>query len=280
MAPTQDDHGGSAAHARPSPSIPSTAIRRGLCGVFVDFDLLQALLTLADRTGTREEITAAWSALLREAGFQASHMEPDELPAGMAPVDRVAADAWSFAERLGWIETDRLTDDGGRVAAISMQGKATVRDALAPVLATGVEPLLQGENGTPIVPLLEQGAHTLAETSNCWARECPGLIPSEVGAIVHWGCVDLAGARHLLDNIVSWRDAAMHRYDAPDPTAPPGTHATLHFEIVSEFYQSHSWLAEGVPHSFAEDLAMCKLLSYCRLFREIPVTSSAFYLAV
>ena len=278
MVPTYDDDGESA--ATQSQSIPSTAMRRGLCGVFVNFDLLQALLTLADQTGTREETTAAWSAFLRETGFEASHVDPDELPAGTAPVDRIAADAWRFAERLGWIEAGRLTDDGGRVAAISMRGKATVRDALAPVLATGVEALLQGENGTPIIPLLEQGARTLAETSNFWSRECPGLIPSEVGAIVHWACVNLPRVRHLLDSIVSWRDAAMHAYDAPDPTAPPGTNAALHFDIVSEFYQSHPWLAERVPHSGAEELAMCKLLSYCGLFREISVTPSAFYLAV
>ena len=280
MVPTHEDDEELAGRAPPGPSSLPPTVRGGLCGVFVDFDLLHALLSLAGRNGTREEITAAWSAFLRDAGFEASHMDPDELPAGTAPVDRIAADAWRFAERLGWIEAGRLTDDGGRVAAISMRGKATVRDALAPVLATGVEALLQGENGAPIIPLLDQGAHTLAETSNFWARECPGLIPSEVGAIVHWACVNLPRVRHLLDSIVSWRDAAMHAYDAPDPTAPPGTNAALHFDIVSEFYQSHPWLAERVPHSSAEELAMCKLLSYCGLFREISVTPSAFYLAV
>ena len=123
-----------------------------------------------------------------------------------------------------------------------------------PLLAPVVEMRLRGEDGVPIIPLLRRGARSLAETDNLWARECPGLIPIEVGAIIYWACVQVARAERLLDNIVSWRDVAMHRYGAPDPKAPPGANAAFHFEAVSEFYVSHPWLAGRVPTHSARSL--------------------------
>lgn len=39
-------------------------------------------------------------------------MDPHESPARLAPVDRIAADAWRFGERLGWIEAGPV--DGRR----------------------------------------------------------------------------------------------------------------------------------------------------------------------
>ena len=263
MGSTYDE--GREAPVRPhgSSSVSSAAIRRGLSGVFVDFDHLPALLSIAERTAKREETTGAWSVLLENTGFQARHIDPDELPAGMAVADGVAADAWRFAERLGWIGADGLTDAGWRVATLGEAGPPSIRSALAPLLTAAVEKQMRGEDAVLIVPLLRRGAQTLAETGNLWARECPGLVPIEVGAIVYWACVQVSRAEHLLDNVVSWRDVAMHRYGAPDPKAPPGANATLHFDTVSEFYVSHPWLAERVPTSFGEEFAMCKLLSYC-----------------
>ena len=234
MGSTNDD--GREAPVQPlgSASVSSAAIRRGLSGVFVDFDHLPALLSIAEKPATREQTTAAWSALLQKAGFHSSHIDPDELPAGMFVADGVAADAWRFSERLGLIGADGLTDAGWRVATLGEPGPPSIRSALAPLLAAVVEKQLSGEDAVPIVPLLRRGAQALAETDNLWARECPGLIPIEVGAIVHWACVQVARAEHLLDNMVSWRDVAMHRYGAPDRQAPPGANATLHFDVVSE----------------------------------------------
>ena len=152
------------------------------------------------------------------------------------------------------------------MATLGEAGSQRVRSALPPLLAAAVAKQLIGEDAVPILPLLPRGAQALAETTNLWARECPGLIPIEVGAIVYWACIQVARAEHLLDNIVSWRDVAMHRYGAPDPKAPPGANATLHFDVVSEFYVSHPWLAGRVSTSFGEDLATCRLLVYCGLF--------------
>ena len=243
MGSTNDEGGEAPVRPHGSASVSSAAIRRGLSGVFVDFDLLPALLSIAEKTATREQTAAAWSALLQTTGFQARHIDPDELPAGMSVADSLAADAWRFAERLGWIGADGLTDAGWRVATLGEEGPRRVRSALAPLLTAAVEKQMRGEDAVLIVPLLRRGAQTLAETDNLWARECPGLVPIKVGAIVYWACVQVSRAEHLLDNVVSWRDVAMHRYGAPDPKAPPGANATLHFDTVSEFYVSHPWLA-------------------------------------
>ena len=198
----------------------------------------------------------------------------------MSVADSLAADAWRFAERLGWIGADGLTDAGWRVATLGGRGPPSIRSALAPLLAEAVEKQLSGEDAVPILPLLRRGAQALAETDNLWARECPGLMPIEVGAIVYWACVQVARAEHLLDNMVSWRDVAMHRYGAPDPQAPPGANATLHFDTVSEFYVSHPWLAGRVLTSFGEDLATCRLLVYCGLFENEKVALGVLCLRV
>ena len=54
----------------------------------------------------------------------------------------------------------------------------------------------------------------------------------------------------------------------PIQKAPLGANATLHFDVVSEFYVSHPWLAGRVQTSFGEELALARLLAYCGLFRE------------
>ena len=69
-----------------------------------------------------------------------------------------------------------------------------------------------------------------------WARECPGLVPVEVGVIAHWARVNPPRAEKLVTEVVSWRDVAMHRYQAPDPAADSGDYAQLPYERVSEFY--------------------------------------------
>ena len=248
-------------------SAPSVAMRGGLCGVFLDFDLLPRLLARAETAGGRAETVADWSALLDEAGFKESHIDPDELPAGLSAADCAAADAWRFAERMGFVDPGGPTADGRETAALAEVNRERRREVLAPMLAERVERRLRGQGDTSIVDLLRRAAGRLETTTNLWARECPGLISVEVGAIVHWACVNARRANELVDNIVSWRDVAMHRHQAP--SAPAGAHAQLHLERVSEFYGEHPWLGERVPWSFGKELALCGLLVYCGLFRDV-----------
>lgn len=89
-----------------------------------------------------------------------------------------------------------------------------------------------------------------------------------MGAIVYWACINRRRAEELVDQIASWRDVAMHRYQAPNAATKVGEHAQLHFDRVSEFYGELPWHGEKVPWSFGEELALAKLLVYCRFLAE------------
>ena len=245
---------------------PPVAMRGGLSGVFVDFDLLPRLLARAELTSDRVETIADWSAFLDQVGFEDAHLDPDEFPAGMSAADCIAADAWRFAERMGLIGANGPMTDGRELAALAETAPDRRRETLASMIARRVERCLRGQDDVPIVDLLRRAAGALEKTTNLWARECPGLIPVEVGAIVFWACVNRRRAGELVDNIVSWRDVAMHSYQAPNAAAEVGEHAQLHFDRVAEFYGEHPWLGEKVPWSFGEELALCRLLGYCGLF--------------
>ena len=246
----------------------SLSLRNGLSGAFLDFDLLSDLLARAERTITRGETTADWADWLSEVGFDHRQVDPNELPAGMSVADSIAADAWRFAQRMGFIDSDGLTDAGRKVAALVEMHTEQRKAALAPVLAGRVDDRLLGEGDAPILPLLLRAAQFLAETTNLWARECPQLILIEVSAIVHWASIDLMRADKLVKKIVTWRDTAMHRYPAPDPAHLIGIHAEFHADKVSEFYEEHAWLGESVSMALAAELAFCRLLVYCGLLEE------------
>ena len=245
------------------------AMRGGPSGVFVDFDLLPDLL--ANVAGGRAETIAAWSALLAAAGFENEHLDADGAPDEHIDAERVAADAWRFAQRTGLIGACGATADGRAVAALAGLDREQRRGALAPLLAERVEADLRGQGGISIIDLLRLAARSLAETDRVWARECPGLVPVEVGAITHWARVNPPRADKLVTDIVSWRDVAMHRYQPPDPAADVGSHASLHYERVSEFYLEHPWLAGKAPLSYGEELALARLLGWCGLLREMAL---------
>ena len=248
---------------------PSVAMRGGLSGVFIDFDLLPRLLARAEKTDQREKTVEDWSEFLESVGFEEDHLDLDEFPRGLSAADCTAADAWRFAERMNFIGPAGLTAAGFQVAAFAEMGQIRRHNALAPLLATGVETKMRGHGDVPIVDLLRQAAAKLGKTTNLWARACPGLIPAEVGAIVHWACVNRRRAEELVKTIVSWRDVAMHRYPTPDPSDKDSAGAVqLHFDRVSEFYLEHPFLGEKVPWSFGEELALSRLLGYCGLLRE------------
>ena len=171
-----------------------------------------------------------------------------------------------FAERLGLIGACGATD-GRDVAALAGLDRELQREALAPLLAERVEADLRGQGGISIVDLLCRAVQSLAETDRVWARECPGLLPIEVGAITHRARVNPPRADKLVTDIVSWCGVAMHRYQAPDPAAEVGSHAQLHYERISEFYLEHPWLAGKVPLSHGEEVALARLLGWCGLLR-------------
>ena len=258
--------------------MPTLALRGGLSGVFVDFDLLPDLLAGLDQTSERTAVVARWSAFLEASGLDSRAIDPDEFPVGQPAATLAADGAWRLAERLGFIASGTLPDLGREVAAFAELDSAGRRESLVPVLAKGVESVLLGQDGLPIVPLLRRAAECLAASTNLWARECPGLVPVEVGAVVYWACVDARRAHVLVRDIEINRDVAMHRVGRPDPDAPPGANAERHFDRILEFYLEHPDLGQRVTLSFGEELALARLLGYCALFREAALGPGMFCL--
>ena len=127
-------------------------MRNGLSGSLLDFDLLPALLVRAERTGARAETTADWAGWLGAIGFERKHVGPDDLPAGMSISGFMAADAWRFAERMGFIEPGGLTEDGRQIAALSGLEASRRQDELVSALAERVEDRLRGQGEVPILP--------------------------------------------------------------------------------------------------------------------------------
>ena len=258
----------------------SVTLRRGLSGLFLDFVLLPELLALAVAgDGAREQVTVDWSERFQRSGFSHEYIDEDDVTGSEA--DAVAADAWRFAERMGLIDSEGMTAEGARLVALTeSRGPGEVRRALVGILRRAVTRHLRGPGSLEVLPLLGAGARTLMSTTNLWARECPGLIPVEVSSLIHWAHVDATRAQKLLSSLVTWRDVAMHRYEAPDAEAEEGFNASLHFDTVSAFYLSHPWLAERTPMSFSEELATCRLLSYCGLLRLVEAANTSAYCLV
>ena len=256
--------GGKDPNGSGSEAVPTLALRSGLCGEFVDFGLLPALIAELD-PASHTPAVSRWAGLLNAGGFDSRHMDPDD---GRSASTIAAEGAWRLANRIGLVREGQATEAGHAVAALAGIDAEACQDALAPLLQPGVEAALAGQGGKPIIPLLERAAQALAASNNLWVRVCPALIPIEVGAIVHWACIDFRHAEALVKDIEINRDVAMHRGGPPDPGAPPGTNLERHFERVMEFYFSEPRIGGQVPLSFGEEHALAKLLGFCGLLRE------------
>ena len=259
-------------------SVPTLALRSGLSGEFIDFGNLPRLLADMEPASGRKTIVARWAAILKATGTHELGIDPYLHSSFDEPAWNLAAEgAWRFAERMGFIASGRLTDSGHKVAAImKLNPFAGYRTPLAPILAESVQSALVGQGGLPIVPLLRRATQALAASENLWVRECPGLLPVEVGAIVHWACVDIERARILVRDIGINRDLAM-RWGGP-PDAGSYDNASKLSSRVSDFYLNHSDLGQRVPFSSGEELALARLLVYCGLFEEFLLDLIGFYL--
>ena len=236
---------------------PSVAMRRSPNGAFVDFHLLPVLLRRAAACESRERTVAEWALLMGRLNCSTRFQEHDGAPADL---DLLASDTWRLASLSGLLSESGRTEAGRRVA--------DAEDDAAAALADGISKYLVGQGGAQIVPLLQMGAGELSGTDHVWARFCSGLLPIEMGAIVHWACIDTRKCRELLDNLVTWRDVAMHRHGWPNPKNTKAENAATHYDATVDFYLSHPWLAERTPMSFGEEFAMVKLLDYCGLLEE------------
>ena len=259
---------------------PLIGIRGGPSGMFVDFGLLPDLMMRCVQARTREGTIEAWTAHLEAVGFEARHIDPESVPESLSLAATLASDAWRFAERMGLIDVDGPTPGGVQVAMLTECDEPHRGECLRSVLREALEANLRGPAGVSILNILRTAANTLWTSENLWARTCPGLLLIEVGAIVHWARTDPQRAVELVENVQTWRDVAMHRlHRPPSSIATKEANAERHFDAVLKFYLEHQWLAEDVPSSFAEELALAKLLGYCGFFEECDIGPGMFCLA-
>lgn len=245
----------------------------GLSGLFVEFDQLPYLLASMKRRSRSTQGIRLWEQILH--GGRAWRTDEgldwlDDLPpfsSGSEPDLRLSTEgAWELAERVGFIESDRLTDSGRKVAAFVDLGRWAHRQLLAPTLAKGVESELVGQGGVPIVPLLRRAVQHLSDTERPWVRLCPGLLPVEVATIAHWARTEVRYAGHLVRDIELNRDLAMHGEGPPDEGDDE-----YYYEKTTEFYLERPDLLGRVSVSRGEELASARLLVYCGLFEGVPV---------
>ena len=258
-------------------SEPPIGVRGGPSGAFVDFDLLPYLMTTCVRS--REDTIESWTTHLETFGFEARHIDPESVPQSLSLAAMLASDAWRFSERMGLIDVDGPTTRGVQFALLIECDERHREERLRKVLREGLEANLRGRGGVSILDLMGAAANTLWESKNLWARTCPGLLPIEVGAIVHWARTNPLRAVELVDKIEVWRDVAMHSvHRPPSSTASREANAERHFDAVVKFYLEHHWLAEDVPSLFAEEHALAKLLAWSGLFKECSLGAVGFCL--
>ena len=242
-------------------AVPTLALRGGLSGEFVYFGLMPELLAQLDPNCP----TAHWADLLEERGFCSRQIDPDD---GRTAAAIAAEGAWRLANRIGLIRDGQATEAGQAVAALAGIDAEARQEALAPLLRRGVEAALVGQGGKPIIPLLERAAQSLAESTNLWVRVCPALMPVEVGAIVHWACIDFRHANSLVKDIEINRDVAMRRGGPPDPNVSIEANRDRHFERAMKFYMDQPSLGGRVLFSVGEELSLSRLLVFCDLFSD------------
>ena len=189
---------------------PLIGVRGGPSGVFVDFDLLPDLMMRSVQARTREGTIESWTAHLEAVGFEVLHIDPECVPESLSLAAMLVSDAWRFSERMGLIGVDGPTPGGVQVAMLTECDEQHREERLRKVLREGLEANLLGRSGASILDLLRAAANTLWESKNLWARTCPGLLPIEVGAIVHWARTDPQRAVELVEKVETWRDVAMH----------------------------------------------------------------------
>ena len=203
----------------------------------------------------------------QRAGLQ---LPPHERSRGRAHFFRCRREgAWRLANRIGLVRDGQATEAGQAVAALAGIDAEARQVALAPLLKPGIEAAFAGQGGRPIIPFFERAAQCLAASTNLWVRVYPALMPIEVGAIVHWACIDFRHAESLVRDIEINRDVAMHKGGPPNPNIAIEANRERHFERVMEFYIEQPGLGGLVPFSFGEELALCRLLGFCGLFAEV-----------
>ena len=262
-----------------------------LVHAFAEFELLPDLLaripepqfdrhSVQDRLGYElpkaeiDEVVALerWTDFLAGVRPNLDHAEPEDLPDGVPVARYLAEDAWRLAKRLGWVSNE----------GVSLLGRPLVNIAERPwVHRTGYDSMTLldtiarslgyryvGGDGLEVVPLLQEGARRLAETDRIWASYVPGLLLVEFGALIHWAFARPAGARRLCDDLVTYRDVAMRRYDGPSPDVDPMDNVITHADATANLYLETEELAARTELTVTEVRTIAMLLTFAGVLKE------------
>ena len=217
----------------------------------------------------------SWTDYLDEFGANMDHAEPEDLPPDVVEERYVAEDAWRLANRLRWVTPTGLSAAGQRLAYIAerplMRRTRSDNLNLIDTVARSVREWYVGGDGLEVVPLLQEGARMLGETQHVWASYIPGLLLVEFEALIHWAFARPSYAASLRDDLVTYRDVAMHPYDAPSPDVDPDENLRLHAEAVSRLYLQTEGLAARTDLTITEIRSTAMLLTFAGLLEELPL---------
>ena len=248
----------------------------GLARYFVEFSLLPELLKEA--TGEQQPTINTWSVRLKETGYNRDHVEGQDIPPDVALAEVMAVDVWRLATALVLLTPTGLSDVGREIAALSPGTVTQDEQHLMDLLAQQIQRHYLGQNDIPVIHRLQAAARTLATTDHTWASCCPGLLVVELDALILWSFTDATQADHLIDEMVTWRDVAMHRSDAPAQDVAPVHNMILHADAVTEFYLEQRFPSIDSPMSITELNSTAMLLTYCGLLIDPEPLSPITYL--
>ena len=269
-----------------------------LVRAFIEFELLPDLLERAPGrdlrrgpdsddfagfrpTGSVEAPIQLWTDYMSTTGANMDHVEEGDLPAGVPAAAVLAQDAWVLAERLQLLWTEGRTMTGDRLARIAQRpwrhrSMADHRTVVRTV-AQSIRDHYVGADGLEMVPFLQEAAQILANTDHVWARHCPGLLLIEFEALIYWGFENPEYALRLRDDLVTYRDHAMHRYRAAPPDdGDPADIQLVHEAATTELYVETEALAARTDLTVTEVRSTAILLTFAELLEESLLTPTSY----
>ena len=228
----------------------------------------RGLLPAIDASATVD----VWVEFIADYGPNVDHVEPEDLPDEVPRHRYLANDAWRLADRLGWVTATGLSPAGRRVARIAdrpLERRTRSDDmALMDAFSRSIRERYVGGDGLDVAPLLQEGARRLADTDHIWASYIPGLMLVEFEALIHWAFARPDYARRLCEDLVQYRDVAMHRYEQPSPEVDPDENVLLHAEATSRLYLETEELAARTDLTITEVRTTAMLLTFAGLLDE------------
>lgn len=174
--------------------VSEVAAPPSLARIFTDSSRLPDLLCLP---------RGEWGAYLHAVGSSLDHVQDADLPSGEPVYEQMAADLEQFVRRIGILDAEGLTAEGGAIARIgetSLHARtAAQRRLLEETLAAGIGEHYRGDGGRQVVSILQNAAHLVSRVSGGWAGYCPGLLLGEVRHLLMLAHADAQRAQRVVE---------------------------------------------------------------------------------